>query len=198
MAAATASASGCDGGVGRGAAAPAALALLLLLLFFAGEELRPALLAPELLLAQRVRGAGGGARGPCPAPAGDEPGSGVLAGAGACAFADAARGGGGGGGGAPPRRLDLRVMILSQAASGRKRAAVRRASLPTVPAATYRVGYLFLLTRPPDVEARSLLAAENATFGDLHFADDTVRSNHAAEHHGYWFATGTRPWFTGF
>jgi hypothetical protein len=66
-------------------------------------------------------------------------------------------------------------MILSQAASVRKRAAVRRASLPTVPAATYRVGYLFLLTRPPDAEARSLLAAENATFGDLHFADDTVR-----------------------
>ena len=70
--------------------------------------------------------------------------------------------------------LDLRVMILSMASSARKRAAVRLASLPTVDASAFRVGYLFLLTQPPGEEARRALAEENATFGDLHFADDAV------------------------
>ena len=87
------------------------------------------------------------------------------------------RGGGGGGrsggteGGFP---LDLRVMILSMASSARKRAAVRLASLPTVDASAFRVGYLFLLTQPPGEEAQRALSEENATFGDLHFADDAV------------------------
>jgi hypothetical protein len=33
---------------------------------------------------------------------------------------------------------------------------------------------------------------------DFTIAGDAVRSNHAAEHHGYWEATGTNPCFTAF
>ena len=154
------------------------LIVTLLMLFLAIEAPREPL-APQTPLLLRVRGGGGGGGGGIvPAArcggfcaAGEGAGAGVLAGArtGACDLAcmDA----GGGKGGLP---LDLRVMILSMASSSRKRAAVRLASLPTVDASAFRVGYLFLLTRPPDEEARRALAEENATFGDLHFADDAV------------------------
>jgi hypothetical protein len=33
---------------------------------------------------------------------------------------------------------------------------------------------------------------------DFTIAGEAVRSNHAAEHHGYWHATGTSPCFTAF
>ena len=139
------------------------LGTLLLLFLDSGEPQRgPVAPQPLLLVTQRARSA----TGVC--AAGEGAGAGVLAGRGACG------GGHAGGANSVDRRLDLRVMILSRPATKRKRAAVRLASLPTVDAAAFRVAYLFYLTRPPDEETQRALAEENATYGDLHFADDSV------------------------
>jgi hypothetical protein len=56
--------------------------------------------------------------------------------------------GGASGGAGAARRLDLQVMILSQAANARKRAAVRLASLSTLDAEANSASYYFSLTRP--------------------------------------------------
>jgi hypothetical protein len=137
------------------------LLLLLLLLILAGESM-PVLQQPQVAL-QLKRNSFSRSGSPCAAV-------GVLAGALNACNSDV-----------PYQHLDLRVMILSQAASARKRAAVRLASLSTVDAASFRVAYFFLLTRPPGEIERKALVAENVTNGDLHYADDTVRDNDLAQ-----------------
>ena len=83
--------------------------------------------------------------------------------------------GGAGGDGGAARRLDLQVVILSQAANARKRAAVRLASLSTLDAEAYSASYYFSLTRPASPGELEQLAAENETHGDLRFSPEGVQ-----------------------
>ena len=83
--------------------------------------------------------------------------------------------GGASGGAGAARRLDLQVMILSQAANARKRAAVRLASLSTLDAEANSASYYFSLTRPASPGELEQLAAENETHGDLRFSPEGVQ-----------------------
>jgi len=67
--------------------------------------------------------------------------------------------------------IDLLIMIASASGNVRKRNAVRRTTLSRIPFMEYSVLYYFFVTKPDNVTAQTLLSEENATFGDISFAD---------------------------
>ena len=69
-------------------------------------------------------------------------------------------------------QLDLLIIIISTPKNVLKRKAVRRTTISRIPYLEYSVLYYFLITKPESLTLQNTLIEENATYGDISFAQE--------------------------